>query len=301
MQWRHTGLAVLVAAAWGLNFVVIDLALGHFPPLLLAALRFALVAVPGVFLVRRPAAGWRIIASVGLFLGVGYFGLLFLGMHLGMPAGMSSVVLQSQAAFTILFAALFLKEALRWTRIVGTVTASAGVGVIGLTSVAGGPPLFALGLVVVSAACWAASNVCIRGARLSSSIDMLIWSSLVPPLPLAVLSLFVEGPVAIATSFTGIDAAGVSALAYLVVVATLFGFGAWNSLLGRYDASAVAPYSLLVPVFGLLSAFLILDEWPGPAELAGAGIIVVGLVFVVWPARGARRAGRFPAELMEAR
>src|SRR5690606_35676571 len=141
MRPRHIALAVLVAALWGVNFVVIELGLDHFPPLLFSALRFLVAAVPAIFLLGRPSVAWKLVVGVGLVLGVGKFGLLFIGMDQGMPAGLSSLVLQVQAVFTALFAALALSERPGRVRLAGMAVALAGIGVAAVDEGAGGPVL----------------------------------------------------------------------------------------------------------------------------------------------------------------
>ncbi|MGZ4279945.1 MAG: EamA family transporter, partial [Solirubrobacteraceae bacterium] len=119
MPGRHNALAVLIAAVWGVNFVVIHAGLQHFPPLLFSALRFTFVGFPAVFLVGRPRVRWYWVVAIGGSLGVFSFGLLFVGIDQGMPAGLSSLVLQSQVIFTVAFAALALGERPRRTQVVG--------------------------------------------------------------------------------------------------------------------------------------------------------------------------------------
>ena len=96
MPARSVALLVLVTAVWGVNFVVIHEGLEHFPPLLFNALRFTFMAVPAIFLVGRPQVPWRIVIAFGFLLGVVKFGLLFISLDLGMPAGLSSLLLQLQ-------------------------------------------------------------------------------------------------------------------------------------------------------------------------------------------------------------
>ena len=107
---RDMSLAALVAALWGFNFVVIDWGMGAVPPLLFAAIRFAVVAVPACFFVPRPAVPWRTVAAVGAFMSLGQFGLLYLSLSLGMPPGLAALVLQAQVVFTIVIAAAALRE-----------------------------------------------------------------------------------------------------------------------------------------------------------------------------------------------
>ncbi|MGH8868335.1 MAG: EamA family transporter [Actinomycetes bacterium] len=288
MRRAHVAVSALVAVLWGVNFVVIDVGLEHFPPLLFATLRFVLVAFPAVLFVARPPVRWRWLAAVGLFMGVGQFGMLFLGMHLGMPAGLASLVLQAQAVFTLLFGAVVLGERLGRRVVVGTLLASGGIALIAVGSSAGGSsagpstavPLVAILLVVAAAASWGAANVCTRLAQAPPGLGLVVWSSLVPPLPLAVLSGIFEGPHRIADALAGVDTSGLLALAYVVVVASLFCFGAWTSLIGRYPAGTVAPYALLVPVAGMGSAWVALGERPTGTDLLGAVVVLLGLLLV---------------------
>jgi O-acetylserine/cysteine efflux transporter len=270
---RDILLATVVAAVWGLNFVVIEVGLRELPPLLFVALRFALVAFPAVLIVRRPAVPWRLVVLVGLFLGVGQFGLLFVGMDLGVPAGLASLVLQCQAMFTLGLAAAVLHERPSAQQLAGCAVAFAGIALIA-TGRAAGVSLAGLALCIAAAASWGASNVTTRIARPPDAVALLVWASLIPPLPLLGLSLLFEDPAQVGA----IGPSGILALVYVVVLATLFGFGTWTALLRRYAAGVVAPFSLLVPVFGLLSAAVLLGEQPNTAELAGAGVVLAGLV-----------------------
>jgi O-acetylserine/cysteine efflux transporter len=289
---RHSLLAVAVAVCWGVNFVVIDVGLDAFPPLLFAALRFALTALPAVLLVGAPGVPWRVVAGVGLFTSAGQFALLFVAIDQGMPAGLASLVLQVQAVFTIGLAVGLLGERPSAGHLAGAACATAGIGVIAAGR-AEGVPLVALGLTVAAAASWAAGNVVTRVARPTRPVALVVWSSLVPPLPLAALSLALEGGTgAWADAVTGLDAGGAFALAYIVVLSTFFGYGAWAWLLGRHPASAVAPFTLLVPVVGILAAWAALGERPTAASLAGGVLVLLGLALATGALRLAPRTPR---------
>ncbi|MEV4615591.1 EamA family transporter [Kitasatospora sp. NPDC049258] len=294
MRPRHIALAVAIAAVWGLNFVLIHVGLANFPPLLFCALRFAVVAVPAVFLVGPPTVAWRWILAVGGTLGVVKFGLLFLGMHAGMPAGLSSLVLQSQAVFTALFAAALLRERPTGLRTAGLAIAFAGIALAALDRGLDGP-VGGFALVVAAAVFWGLSNVLTRKAAPPDALRWMVWVSAVPPLPLLGLSLLVEGPEADLRALAGIDLAGLGAIAYVGLLSTLFGFVAWSFLLRSYDASAVAPYSLLVPVFGMSSSWLLLGERFGPLAAAAAVLVVAGIgLTAVRPRRPAGAPGAAP-------
>jgi O-acetylserine/cysteine efflux transporter len=270
MPARHVLLAVAIAVVWGINFVVIHVGLADFPPLLFVALRFTLVAFPAVLFVRRPDVELRWLLGVGVFLCMGQFALLFVAMDQGLPAGLASLVLQAQVLFTIALAVVFLGERPRPLQVAGALVALAGILVIALGR-GGSVPLGALALSIAAAAAWGVGNVCTRKAQASDALGLLVWASLIPPLPLAALSL------ALGEGAPSIGAGGVLAVLYVVVGSTFFGFGAWAWLMRRHPASRVVPFALLVPPVGIASAWIALGEQPNTAELIGAGIVLLGL------------------------
>jgi O-acetylserine/cysteine efflux transporter len=282
MRPRHVLLATLVAALWGFNFVPIHRALDDVSPLLMAALRFVLAAVPAVFFVRRPPVPVRWLVLVGVPLGVGQFGLLFIGMDMGMPAGLASVVLPIQAIFTALFAGLLLRERLGARQIAGMTVAFGGVTLLGVAQSEGGSPVDAFLVCLLAAASWGLANVAMRRMNRAATgpVDafaFVVWVSLVPPLPLFALSLIFEGPGAVPDAARDLSPMGLASLAYIAFVSTLFGYGVWGWLIRRYEASTVAIYPLLVPPFGLLSAALLLDEHVNAVRLAGTALIILGV------------------------
>lgn len=271
MPRRHVLLAVAVAIVWGFNFVPIHWGLESFPPLLFAALRFALVAVPAVFFIRPPRVHWAYVAGVGVFLSGLQFALLFVSMDQGLPAGLASVVVQLQPLFTIGLAVAFLAERPTKRQLLGGGIALAGIAVIA-TGRAAAVPLGAILLAIAASASWGAGNVIVRKAQAPDAIALLVWSSLIPPLPLFGLSLLMEGEPQV-----HLTATGVAGLLYVVIGASLFGYGAWTWLLKKHETAKVAPFSLLVPVSGIASAWLVLGEVPNGAEAAGAAVVVAGL------------------------
>ena len=276
MRPRDIALAVAVMAAWGVNFVMIDTGLALFPPLLFNALRFTLAGFPAVFFAGRPQVPWRWVIGVGLALGVIKFSLLFAGMAAGMPAGLSSLVLQSQAVFTVLFAVLLLRERPRAQQIVGLVVAFAGIVVVGSRM---GSGLGAFLLIVGAAAAWGLSNIATREASPADTLRFMIWVSVVAAGPLILLTLLVEGPSRDASALSHLTVRPVLALGYVVVVATLGGFGVWGYLIRHYGAATVAPFSMLVPIFGLGAGALLLGEQIHRVDVIG-GVLVVGGVLI---------------------
>ncbi|CAD5107252.1 EamA family transporter [Zestomonas carbonaria] len=291
MSLSHALLALLVTLIWGINFVVIKVGLEDFPPLLFCALRFALAALPLLFLRGPlPASPWRIV-QIGALLGVVKFGLLFVAMHLGMLAGLSSLVLQSQVFFTVLIAAAFLGERPTPRALAGLLLASFGLLLIGLQRPLG-DSLLAFLLVIAAALAWAFANIATKRSGASDMLRLISWASLVPPLPLLGLSLAFEGPQEIGRALTQASWSGVGALLYIAFLATTVGFGLWSFLLRRYPASLVTPFALAVPVSGLLAGWLLLDERLGAQDWLACALVFVGLLVTVLPAVSWFGAGR---------
>ena len=279
----HLALAVLVAALWGFNFVVIRWGLGAFPPLLLASLRFLVAALP-VFVLPRPPIPVQRMLLIGVAWFVAQFAFLFTGMQVGMTPGLASVVMQSQAFFTILLASLVLRESPTFRQVGGAAVAGLGLLCIGAT-VAGAGDVTPLGLALVLAggASWACGNILLRREKSPDMLATVAWLSLVAPLPLFGLSLLIEGPEAVTTALSHFDAVGLGSVLYLAVLATIVGFGIWGYLLKLYPASTVAPFSLLVPLFGVVSSAIVFGERFGPLRIAGIALILLGLAVIALP------------------
>jgi O-acetylserine/cysteine efflux transporter len=273
---RDTFLMALVAALWGFNFVVIDWGMGTVPPLLFAAIRFSVVSL-ACFFVKRPPVPLRTVAAVGAFMSLGQFGFLYLALHLGMGPGLAALVLNSQAVFTIVIASLALRERPSRAQVTGI-----GLGVIGLFVVAfgmgGHAPLAALGLCLLAGLSWGAGNVVSRAAHAPGGLALTVWSATVAPVPLLGLSLLIDGPAAVGRGLTQLGWNGVLSTVYTAGLCSLVGYAVFNRLLSRYPSGTVVPWVLLAPVVALASSWALLGEAPGPAELVGATLLVVGVL-----------------------
>lgn len=284
MPIRHILLALLVVAIWGFNFVVIKLSVEAMPPILAAAFRFAAAAFPAVLFVRPPKAPAWIVMAFGLSFGVALYGFLNLGVAWGMPAGLSSLVLQTQAFFTMVMAFVLLGERPSRFQIIGGAIAFGGIAVIAserleMTN------LLPLVLVLLAALSWGLANVLTKKAGRVNAISFTVWGVLAAPVPLLLLSLVTEGWPAIAAAVSGFSWSDAGLIAFLAYPATLLGGGIWSWLLGRHPASVVAPFTLLVPITGLLSGYLVLGETISWVEVAGALLVITGLVVTLRKAR----------------
>ncbi|WP_287030759.1 EamA family transporter [Pseudomonas sp. UBA6310] len=277
-------LALVVIIVWGLNFVVIKVGLHGLPPMLLGALRFMLAAFPAVFFIKRPQIPLRWLLAYGLTISLGQFAFLFSAMYVGMPAGLASLVLQSQAFFTLFFAALFLSERIRPANLVGLVVAAGGLILIGAE---GDRSMTLAGFVltIAAASMWALGNIVTRKVGKVNLVGLVVWGSLIPPLPFFALSWMLEGPQTIEAALRGISLDSILALVYLAFGATILGYGLWSRLLSRYPTGQVAPFSLLVPVIGLSSSAWLLGEHLSAVQVVGAAVVMLGLLINVFGAR----------------
>ncbi len=293
MTTRHTLLAVLTAAIWGFNFVVIQWGMAGVPPLLFVAVRFLVVAAPALLLLapRPPVALWKI-AVVGTFLSLGQFAFLYVSIDAGMPAGLASLVLQAQVVVTILAATVVLREVPTRPQVVGVVLGSVGLVVVAAGR-EGHVPLPALLLCLCAACSWAVGNVVVRALKVSGGLSLTIWSAMVAPVPLLLLSLLVDGPDGVSAGLSAFGWKALVSTAYTAVLASFVGYGAWNSLLARYPSSQVVPWVLLVPPVGIVSAWLCLGETPGAAELAGGAVLVLGVLVAQGRLRPRTRTGPY--------
>jgi O-acetylserine/cysteine efflux transporter len=274
---RHVLLALLTVTIWGSNFVAIKLALHDLPPLLLCTLRFVFVSLPLAFILPRPAITWRQLFLYGLTMFALQFSFMFLGMKLGVSAGLASVMLQLQVFVTLALSAVFLRERISAPQIAGTLIAFAGFAVVAAHS-GGEVSLAGLGCVLLAACSWGYGNFMSRGLGKVNPLALVVWGGLVVPLPMGLASLAFEGPALIGHSLTHVGLPAMLALAFIVYASTHVGYSLWSWLLARHAASAITPFALLVPVVGMLSSTLFLGE-PLPAwKLTAAGLVMTGLV-----------------------
>ncbi|MGV9711506.1 EamA family transporter [Gordonia sp. NPDC003424] len=296
MTNRDRLLGLAVVAMWGFNFIAIRLSLDHFPPFFCAALRFAVMAIPVVLFVRFPKVRIRCFLLYAVGFGVVQFAFLFLAMHLGMPTGLASLVLQTSAPFTVILGVLFLRERMSPLQVIGIAVAVGGMVLIGVDrathSSLGIGAVVPMLLTVLGGLGWAFGNIGSRlavatgsarsapSARPNDPLRMTLWMSVVPPIPFLILSVVIDGPTAGLESLTTLGThSGVLALiglAYTVLLGTVAGSGLWTMLLSKYPASRVAPMSLLVPVVGITAAWALLGETPSVVEIIGALVVIAG-------------------------
>ena len=281
---RDIALAVLIAAIWGFSFIAIKSGVAQAPPLFLTALRFSLAAFPAVLFIPRPRVRFGDLAGYGLSIGVGQFGLLFVALHLGMPAGLASLVIQTQAFFTMALAHFLLGQKASPPQVLGALVAAGGIVLIG-SGLGASAPLLPFLALIGAAMFWSAGNLFSIRAGRAHMLGFIVWSSLFAPIPLLVLSLLLEDHAAIAAAILHPAWAVWGGAAFLAYGATIVGFGLWSLLLSRHPAAQVAPFSLLVPVFGMSAAAFVYHEQLSSRAMLGSLIVLAGLAISVFTRR----------------
>ncbi|MGW4118956.1 EamA family transporter [Nocardia sp. NPDC004711] len=302
MTNRDRLLGLTVVVLWGLNFLAIHVGLEHFPPFFFAGLRFAVIAIPVLLFVPRPRVPWKWLLLYGIGFGILQFAFLFTAMRAGMPTGLSSLVLQSSAPFTVLLGAVLLRERLRGIQLAGIAVAMAGMAVIGWDR-SHHAALLPLVLTLLGGLGWAFGNIGSRLAAASSErvnpLHLTLWMAVVPPIPMFVLSALTEGPATgwndLIDSCSATGWPAYAALAYIVALGTIAGSGLWTYLMSRYPAGTVAPLSLAVPVVGIAGSWAFLHETPSALSLFGAVIVIAG----AFTATSAGRRVRVPEAALD--
>ncbi|BCZ98207.1 TPA: EamA family transporter [Legionella pneumophila subsp. pneumophila] len=273
MPFAHLLLALLVVFVWGINFIFVKLSLEEFSPLLLCAVRFLLASVPAVFFIKPPAVPFKIIAGYGLIMFALQFALLFIGLRVGMTPGVASLLMQVQVFFSMFFAIIFLGEQPQVGQIIGALIAFIGIGVVAL-HFDHNVSLMGFLCILAAAASWGIGNLITKKIHSVNLIAVIVWSSFVACLPMFILSLVFEGPESFVTAYEHMTWKGILSVLYIVYISTWVGYGVWNWLISRYPVGMVVPFTLLVPVVGILSSVLILGE-PFYLWKLVAGLLVI--------------------------
>ncbi len=274
----HLFLALLVAIIWGLNFLFVKLALEEISPLLLCVMRFILASIPAIFFIKPPAAPFRVVVLYGLVMFALQFTFLFVGMYVGMTPGMGSVIVQVQAFFSMFFAAVLLGERATIWQVCGALISFAGIGLVAIHFDSN---ISLLGFICMLSAAimWGLGNLITKKNKHINMIALVVWASFVAWIPLLIATLIFEGPRSIIDDLQHITWRGTSSIFYIVYASTWVGYGVWNWLVSRHPVGLIVPFTLLIPVVGIVSSVLMLGE-PFYLWKLAAGLLVISGLFV---------------------
>lgn len=279
MKPPHAALAVLVAIIWGLAYVATKVALGSFSPAQLTAIRFLVACLPALIL-PRPLVPVGMIVAIGMSMFTGQFLLQFFGIAHGVPAGLAAVLSQTQGMFTVLLAAVVLREQATRRQITGMALGACGLLLIAL-SVGDGLTFGGLLLVLGSALSWAVGNVLLKRLPPVDMLHLVVWMSLVPPVPALLISVWMDGWDSLPRAVSVAPIETLVAALYLGVIATAMAYAVWGRLLRMYSAATVTPFALLAPCVGALASALAFGERFTASRLGGMALIILGVATVV--------------------
>ena len=270
MPLSHLLLALIIMVVWGVNFIAMRWALDDVAPLTFAALRFTMVLVPLIFFIPRPKVPFRLLLGYASSSFSLQFCLLFLAVALGMPVGLTSLVVQGQVFFSILLAVAMRQDRpTRW-QLIGVTVGTLGIAAVGL-DIGQTMPLLAFLVTLGAAFAWAVGNTFVKAMGAVDAISLVVWASLIAALTLIPISM-VAGEL-----LMGLDGIFWGSLLFNAFGASLLGYGGWSWLLRRHPTPMVAPFTLLVPVFGLASAAIVLGEDLRPTSWPGIVLVFLGL------------------------
>ncbi|MGY8661672.1 EamA family transporter [Bradyrhizobium sp. UFLA05-109] len=272
-------IAVMVAIVWGLAFVASRLALDELSPALMTALRFSIAAVPCLF-IRKPKIAWPLLIAISFTLFLGQFLSQAYGIAHGVPVGLTSVVVQSQALFTIGFAVLAFGE--RPTPVQTLGIAIAAVGLLLICGTVGYEfSVSAFAVLMISPISFAIGNLLLRGARGMPMFDLFAWLCLTSAVPLFALALIANGPAPTWQALTQMSLTTALCMLALGGISTSIAYWLWGRLLRDHPAAQVVPFALLVPFVGSAASSIVFGERFGPLRLAGMLTVIGGIAVML--------------------
>ena len=284
MPIPHLLLVLLVVLVWGINFIFVKLALQDMSPLLLCALRFLLASIPAIFFIKPPKVTFKMILGYGFFMFALQFSLVFMGMYVGMTPGMASLIMQVQVFFSMFFAVLLFGEQPQFTQIFGALVSFAGIGIVAF-HFDQHVSLLGFACILGAAASWGIGNLIAKKMHTTDLISVVVWGSFVICLPMFAAALLLEGPQSFVKSYQHITWTGVGSLMYIVYASTWLGYGVWNWLLGRYPVNVVVPFTLLIPLVGIISSVVVFGEPFQLWKLVACLLVISGLCINIFSAR----------------
>ena len=278
LRGRDYVLILLIVLAWAGNFLTSALAMREVPPLLFTALRFALLALPLVFVIKRPPPGqWPRLLAVCLCIGVLHFGTSFMALKMAGDLSSPAIVMQSYVPMTTLLAWAMLGERFAWRTGLAIALSFCGVLVLGFDPLVLDRPL-ALVVMLISALLLAIGTVLMKGLRGLDVFSQQGWMAVISLLPLlAASAAFEPGSFARLASASWVAWAGGL---YAAFVSSLLGHGLYFLLVQRHPVAQVTPWLLLVPVFAVALGIAFWGDQPGPRLYLG-GAMVLGGVLVI--------------------
>ncbi|MGH6742717.1 MAG: EamA family transporter, partial [Bradyrhizobium sp.] len=253
------------------------------PPELMTMLRFAIAATPCLF-VRKPKVSWLLLIGISASLFFVQFLAQSVAIARGVPVGLASVIVQSQALFTIGFAAIIFREVP--TRMQGVGIAIAAVGLLMICGTVGYDfSVAAFAVLMISPITFAIGNLLLRPAQGARMFDLFAWLCLYAAVPLFGLTMVTIGPGATWQALSHLSLLGIASMVFIGGVSTCIAYWLWGGLLRDHPAAQVVPFALLVPFVGSAASSIVFGEKFGTLRLAGMITVIGGIAIMVFSKR----------------
>ncbi|OEF25781.1 EamA family transporter [Vibrio rumoiensis] len=282
MKGRDLLLTIGVMAIWGINFSMIKLGVTQLDPLLIAAARFTCATFPIIFFVRKPNVSWRYLMSYGLVFGTGIWGMASCSITFGLSSGMAAVLLQMDVLTTVLVGVLLYKEVISTRMAMGIMVALVGL-IVSIMFTNGNVTLVGVAFIMISAICWPLAGVIVRKSGTQSAFAFNIWGMLFAPIPLIALSVTLNGVEVLSHTYQHWNTDVWISVLFQAYPTTIFGYWIWNKMILKYPMSQLAPLTLLVSVFALISGYFIYDEQLSLAQWISCSAFLIGIALVLYP------------------
>ena len=285
MKPLHILMSIAVTFIWGAHYAVAKVGMAEIPPFLFGLLRYFFAVFPLIFWVKKPEGlSWKVIIPLSLLMSVVSTSLLLFGIKSGISSGLASIVAQTQVIFTVILSRIYFKSRLSALQIIGICVALFGIFIISAEQEISIEEASFMGIffILMGAFAWAISNTFFRYIKQPKPFNFVIWMGIVPPLPFFLLSLTFEGPDLMLQSLSHMTGAGIFAIAFSIICSTWIATPLWVRLFKTYDPAVIAPYSLMIPVFGMSLSYFALGEVYTPLSIAGCVCIFLGLVLNQW-------------------
>jgi|TARA_R110000803_G_scaffold74060_1_gene138059 O-acetylserine/cysteine efflux transporter len=279
MKTKDIFIALLVPILLGFGFVIAKPAMEYFPPFLLMGLRFTIPALILVWWFPVPKGLLLDIFKVSFIGSSLQYGLTYSGLNL-IDASSAVLLVQLETPFGILIAFFLLKEIPTIKNIIALT-----ISFIGVIILTGAPNLEGqyLGIFLTVSGAFTWSLGAVMAKTLSKKIGafaLMTWLSVFSGPMLIIISMIFDG-----NPINYILSANLNSwltLAFLGLIMQPIAYGAWYFVLSKYPVNKVMPIMLLLPITGLITAIILLDEEPSKQVFIGGAVIIFGVCLILF-------------------
>lgn len=288
MKPLHIILAVITSLIWGLNFVAAKAGVNYFPTFFFLALRMTIVAAVLVPFLRKISITKIQILKISIVLAVFHFGLMFSALENGLNSSVGVVIDQLRVPFAVAMGYFIFGESIGRKGVFGIF-----VAIMGTLVIVGTPNVIynytAFLMLVGGALSWAFYNIQVKNINNVNVLPFIGWIAIFSVPQLYVISYILEGN----NVQLLLDAPAIPlfSLLYVAIAATILAHGSWYFLLQKYSVGTVVPYSLLIPLFGVMFGVVLLGEALTWQLIVGGVITVIGVAIVAIKKPSAAKGG----------